>query len=143
MVHFPQKKISKERLKMTNIDEQNTTDVSSNEAKRLKLENEKELSNFLSDFEYLKTLNDDSVNKLFVIQAVKKTDKTSDSEQNVQFAVLIFQKPHFTLDAIVSYFSQANESEISFQNDIYHKLSIFPSKQFNSNLNFFFSYCVL
>ena len=96
--------------------------------------------NILNDFEFVKILNEDSMTKSIFIQAKKKScvmlkeESTTENKENgtSHNAVIIFNKSHFTSDETKSFLEIKNPLEMHIDNDVYKKLSIFPSKPFNS-----------
>ena len=94
------------------------------------------LESILTEFEFVRVLNENSENKLMIIHALKRVpDESKETNRN---AVLIFEKPHFGLDETKSYLELSNEHNIDIDNDIYKKLSVYPNKPYNSKffLNF-------
>lgn len=104
-------------------------------AKKAKTE---DLTNVLNEFEFVKVLNENSSSKLIFIQAVKKTME----EDGKKDAVIIFEKPHFSLDEVKSFLNVNNEFETDITNDIYKKLCIYPTRPFNSQYLFLFFYSI-
>lgn len=108
-------------------------------AKRIK-NNSHDLKNILADFEFVKILNEDSMTKSIFIQAKKKmsTEEKIENKENGSSdnAVIIFNKSHFTLDETKSFLDANISSDIHIDNDVYKKLSIFPTKPFNSEIFF-------
>lgn len=100
------------------------------EAKKMKLET---LENILTKFDFVKVLNENALNKLMIIQAVKRPDVegavTDDENKN---AVVIFEKSHFNLEEVESFLKINNSMELYIDNDAYKKLSIYPSKPYNN-----------
>lgn len=97
------------------------------DAKRIKTE---EVKNVLTEFEFVKVLNENSLSKLMIIQAAKKNAPGDKKD-----AVIIFEKPHFGVEEVNSFLKIDNEFEVDLLNDIYTKLCIFPVRPFNSNLD--------
>lgn len=87
---------------------------------------DKEARNILQEFEFVKVLNENPLSKTIFIHA----RKTSNDES--KDAVLIFEKPHFGLDEVKSLFNVNNELDLDIKNDIYQKMSVYPTKPFNS-----------
>ena len=117
------------------------------------------LENVLTDFELVKVLNETATNKVIFIHAVKKLPESKQAAESHaaqehqngngetksattsanRNAVLIFEKPHFSLEEVKSFLNNKNNSlDIDFDNDIYKKMSLYPVKPFNS-LCFFLS----
>ena len=95
------------------------------------------LESILTEFEFVKVLNENSENKLMIIHALKRVsdEKNADeSKETNRNAVLIFEKPHFGLDETKSYLKLNNEHNIDIDNDVYKKLSVYPNKPYNSNI---------
>ena len=103
-----------------------------NDSKRAKLEDElvqkDTLTNVLTDFEFVKILNENALNKLLIIHAVKKCGEEG---ANLN-AVVIFEKTHFNLDETKSYLEINNPMKMNIDNDIYKQLSIYPTMPYNS-----------
>ena len=74
--------------------------------------------------------------KSIFIQAKKKMldEETIENKENVSStnAVIILNKSHFTLDETKSFLDANVSSEMHIDNDVYKKLSIFPTKPYNS-----------
>ena len=86
----------------------------------------------LNEFKFVKVLNDNSQSKMIIIQAEKKQSE-SETDANVNnMAVIIFEKPHFSLDATKAFLSVNSPTEIYISNDIYKKLSVYPTRPYNS-----------
>ena len=106
-----------------------------------KLKNDSfEVQNILNEFEFVKVLNEDSLTKSIFIQAKKKScaeDKSMENKENGTLnehnAVIIFNKSHFTTEETKSFLEIKNESDMHIDNDVYKKLSIYPTKPFNSD----------
>ena len=120
--------------------------MSESSAKRLKNDSF-DSKNILNEFEFVKVLNEDSMTKSIFIQAKKKMldEETIENKENVSStnAVIILNKSHFTLDETKSFLDANVSSEVHIDNDVYKKLSIFPTKPYNSKYSltesFFFS----
>ena len=98
--------------------------------------------NVLNDFDFVKILNEDSMSKSIFIQAKKKLNlqKTENKENEISHhAVIIFSKSHFTMEETKSFLEVNNSLEIHIDNDVYKKLSIYPTKPYNSK-HFDFAY---
>jgi len=115
-------------LKMPEVCTNNTSPI-----KRQKMTDT--LENILNKFQFVKILNENAENKLIIIHAVKKlaeeTNATNEKESHLN-AVIILEKPHFGLDEVKSFLEINNPHTIDIDNDVYKKLSIYPSKPFNS-----------
>ena len=110
--------------------------VVENDPKRAKLDDEPAqtdttLANVLNDFEFVKILNENALNKLLIIHAVKRSAELSDEGANLN-AVVIFEKTHFNLNETKSYLEINNPMKMNIDNDIYKQLSIYPSMPYNS-----------
>ena len=79
----------------------------------------------LTNFDFVKILNENAVSKLLIIHAVSKDNNNTD-------AVVIFEKSHFSLDDIRSYLKVDNPLEIYIDNDAYKKMAIYPGRPYNS-----------
>lgn len=107
----------------------NAASMEENPNKKVKYD----LTNVLNEFEFVKVLNESNQNKLIFVQAVKKTKSSGDDcEEKGNDAVVIFEKPHFSLDEVKSFFALANDSETDITNDIYKKICLYPTKPYNS-----------
>lgn len=102
------------------------TDEKECEAKRIKVDPKY----VLEGFEFVKILNEDTQRKTIFIQAVKKSDEGDGNKD----AVIIFEKPHFGLDEVMSFLNIENDFDLDLKNDIYSKLCIYPKKPFNSEI---------
>ncbi len=87
-----------------------------------------EARNLINQFEFVKILNEETLEKKIIILAQHKTEQ--DQEKNK--AVIIFMKSNFNLDEVKSFLSTDNSFELHLENDIYKKLSLFPLKPYNS-----------
>lgn len=97
-------------------------------AKRARVEDE---DSVLNQFEFVKVLNDNTQSKMIIIQAEKKAVDGCIPEGN-QNAVIILEKPHFNLEETKSYLSIQNPTETYISNDIYRKMSVYPTKPYNN-----------
>lgn len=103
--------------------------------KRVKVEDT--LENILVKFDFVKILNENALNKMLIIQAVRKQQEESTvgdaQESNVnRNAVVIFEKSHFNLEEVKSYLKINNSMQLYIDNNEYKKLCIYPCKPFNS-----------
>ncbi len=94
------------------------------QVKKLKIEDD-QVENLLEDFEYVKVLSEDNKGKIIRILAMCKKD-------NSKQAVIIFEKPHFSIEETKSLLDIKSHQEIQLLNDIYKKFSIFPTRPYNS-----------
>lgn len=80
-------------------------------------------SSMLSEFEFVRVLNDNSANRLMIVEVVK----------NKEPGVVIFEKPQFSVNDTKELIMLRNpDEEIQLRNDIYNKFSLFPLKPYNS-----------
>ena len=95
-------------------------------------------SNILNEFKFVKVLSESSTGKRIVVQAIKR-DAGSEGQTN-QDAVIIFEKPHFSMDEVNSFLDLNNEFSVDLVNDIYRRMCIYPLKPHNSSsfLNYSF-----
>ena len=96
------------------------------------------LESILTDFDFVKIINENPLNKILIIHAQRKNDKEPDTEVTNRNAVVIFEKSHFNLEEIKAYLEMNNPMDWYINNDAYKKLCIYPSKPFNSNILIFF-----
>jgi hypothetical protein len=101
-------------------------------AKRLRLDDHGTV-NILNQFEFVKVLNDNTQSKMIIIQVAKKlaSDATKEEVDKNQ-GVIIFEKPHFSLESTQALLTVKNPTETYIDNDIYTKLSVFPNRPYNS-----------
>ena len=111
----------------------------SNGSKKHKVNDDDDLKNLLNDFELVKVLSEDSSCKIIRIHAKKKNSETSEEKNGKneetssnETAVIILEKPHFSLDETKSLLETRNPQQIQLQNDIYNKFSIYPSMPLNN-----------
>lgn len=90
------------------------------------------LENILIDFNFIKVLNENALNKLLIIQAEKKESKPDENRN----AVIIFEKAHFDIDEVKSYLKISNSMDLYINNDAYKKLCIYPNHPYNSKKTF-------
>lgn len=116
--------------------------MDNSESKRLK--SDEQIANVLNQFELVKVLNENSFGKSIIIQGLKKKNGEDESDQD---AVIILEKPHFGQEEVKSLLTADNPTEVYIANDIYKKLSVYPSRPFNSikfiinsNLEFYNSF---
>ena len=89
--------------------------------------------NLLKGFEFVKTLSENSLNKVIMIQANKKADDDKDSSKDDnRRAVIIFDKPAFSQSEVAAFLQGNDPHETQLNNDVYNKFCIFPSRPFNS-----------
>ena len=93
--------------------------------------NDDDHQNLLNSFKFNRLLNESSNNKLVFIHGLK-TDDDDDKNNNIKDAVIILEKPHFTQNEIKAIIEENFSTDLTLSNDIYKKLSIYPSKPFNS-----------
>ncbi len=124
--------------------------IETTQSKKPKLENEKETvdkNGILNDFEFVRILSEDSSAKVIRIlahkirrdtdQAASKQENDNEQEQSQERAVVIFEKPHFSLDELRALL-ETDSVKIHLQNDVYNKLSVFASVPYNSMLFSFY-----
>lgn len=90
------------------------------------------LESILTDFDFVKIINENPLNKILIIHAQRKNDKEPDTEVTNRNAVVIFEKSHFNLEEIKAYLEMNNPMDWYINNDAYKKLCIYPSKPFNN-----------
>jgi len=90
------------------------------------------LESILTEFEFVKVLNENAENKLVFIHALKRMTAADDQTETNRNAVLILEKPHFGLDETKSYLELNHEHNLDIDNDVYKKLSVYPSKPYNN-----------
>ena len=103
-------------------------------SKRMKEETENGVTtesaeNVLNSFKFNSLLNESSNSKVVFIHGLKKSEEDGDSGKD---AVIILEKPHFTANEIKAIIEENFSTDLTLSNDIYKKLSIYPSKPFNS-----------
>ncbi len=113
---------------MTNyVDSSEPTEKSTIKKMRLDSEN---APNILNQFKFVKILNENPLNKLLIIQAIKKDSENTN-------AVIIFERTHFTTDETDSYLQVNNPIQINIDNNEYKQLNIYPCRPYNCYPNFF------
>jgi hypothetical protein len=117
------------------VDSQIVDEKAVSETKRLRLDDQ-EVANILNQFELVKVLNDNTQSKMIIIQVAKKLQEDASSEEvEKNRGVIIFEKPHFSIESTKSLLSIKNPTETSIDNDIYTKLSVFPVRPYNSTFS--------
>lgn len=90
-------------------------------------------SNILNEFKFVKVLSERSSDKRITVQAVKKDqDSAGAAGTDEAAAVIIFEKPHFSLDEVNSILDLNNEFNVDLVNDIYHRMCVYPQRPHNS-----------
>lgn len=82
----------------------------------------------MSQFEFVRILNENSSSKLIVLEA--KHIEAKEDETNSK-AVVIFEKPHFSLDESKGLLT-VNDHSLQFHNDVFRKFSLYPGKPLNT-----------
>lgn len=104
-------------------------ETSDNPTKKMKVD--EQIENILQNFEYVELLSEDNNSKVVRILAARKRNEKSDINEACK-AVIIFEKPHFSIEETKSLLDAKSPQEIQIQNDIYNKFSIFPTRPHNS-----------
>lgn len=104
--------------------------VNNDENDKNELNDEKTSKNLLNNFQFKSLLNEDNNRKLVFIHATSKINEKNINNQ--EDAIIILEKPHFYENEIKAIIDNNYPINGDISNDIYKKLTVYPSQPYSS-----------